>query len=258
MARTRNLKPRFFTNEQLADLPPLTRILFAGLWGIADAQGRLEDRIRRIKTEVMPYDDWDIDRALGGLHDAGFITRYEVEGRKYIQVTEFEKHQRPHSKETPCGYPAPPERSPENSGQCPENSGTDPPLTLNPQPLTPTPLEASASCSEPEEPAAEPAVDGPSDFEFPVTGKGKRSWTLKRSNLAEYREAFPDLDIDDEFRRAKVWLSTNPRKRKTARGMLSFLTEWLGRSQNKGGGRTHAGGRPQADKGPTVTDEDLT
>ena len=113
-------------------------------------------------------------------------------------------------------------------------------------------------CPEPEEPAAEPPAHGPSDFEFPVKGKGKATWALMRSNLAEYREAFPDLDIDDEFRRAKVWCSTNAKKQKTAGGMLSFLTDWLGRSQNKGDGRAHAGARPQTDKGRPVTDEDLT
>lgn len=57
MARSRNIKPRFFTNDVLGKLPALTRLLFAGLWTISDREGRLEDRPMRIRAEVLPYDD---------------------------------------------------------------------------------------------------------------------------------------------------------------------------------------------------------
>ena len=42
--RTRLLKPGFFMNEELARLPVRARLLFAGLWCLADREGRLEDR----------------------------------------------------------------------------------------------------------------------------------------------------------------------------------------------------------------------
>lgn len=57
MARSRNIKPAFFFNEQLAEVAPLGRLLFIGLWTIADREGRLEDRPRKIKAEVLAYDD---------------------------------------------------------------------------------------------------------------------------------------------------------------------------------------------------------
>ena len=50
--RARNLKPGFFQNEYLADLPPLARILFCGLWCSADRNGRLEYRPKKIKAEI--------------------------------------------------------------------------------------------------------------------------------------------------------------------------------------------------------------
>lgn len=53
MARSRNIKPGFFTNEVLADMPALVRLLFAGLWTIADRDGRLEDRARRLRESTM-------------------------------------------------------------------------------------------------------------------------------------------------------------------------------------------------------------
>jgi hypothetical protein len=107
MARLRTLKPGFFTNDLLAEIPPLGRLLFQGLWCIADREGRLEDRPRKIKAEVLPYDDADVDGLLGRLDAAGFIRRYAAAGVGYIQVVNFAKHQTPHIKEAASTIPAP-------------------------------------------------------------------------------------------------------------------------------------------------------
>jgi hypothetical protein len=107
MARSRNIKPGFFSNDVLAELEPLTRLLFIGLWIIADRAGRLEDRPKRIKAEVMPYDDCDVDDMLGSLSRAGFIQRYESGGVKAIQIVNWDKHQNPHVKEAESTVPAP-------------------------------------------------------------------------------------------------------------------------------------------------------
>lgn len=111
MSRSRNIKPGFFKNEHLAELPPLTRLLFEALWCEADRTGRLEDRPARIKAEYFPYDDYDVNTGLAQLlNSAGkFITRYEVNGERYIQVNNFLKHQNPHRDEKPRGYPSPSE-----------------------------------------------------------------------------------------------------------------------------------------------------
>ena len=106
MARSRNIKPGFFVDDELAELPALTRLLFIGLWCIADREGRLEDRPKKIKAEVMPYDDIDIDSALFSLSPL-FLTRYTVDGKKYIQINNFIKHQQPHIKEAASTIPPP-------------------------------------------------------------------------------------------------------------------------------------------------------
>lgn len=59
MARIRYLKPDFFKDEDLAEHPFWIRLLFQGLWNIADREGRLEDRIKRINVDVFPYDNVD-------------------------------------------------------------------------------------------------------------------------------------------------------------------------------------------------------
>ena len=108
VARSRNIKPSFFENEYLAELNPLARLLFIGLWGHADKEGRLEDRPKKLKAVILPYDECNIDEYLQNLHDTGFIVRYTIEETNYIQVINFAKHQKPHPKEAASQIPPPP------------------------------------------------------------------------------------------------------------------------------------------------------
>ena len=119
MSRTRLIKPGFFLNEELGRLPPLDRILFAGLWTIADREGRLEDRPLRIKAKVLPFDDYDIEAALVRLDAGGFIQRYVVSHLRCIRITTWHKHQRIHFKEAASELPEfTEESSSTNLGEC--------------------------------------------------------------------------------------------------------------------------------------------
>jgi hypothetical protein len=118
--RARNIKPGFFKNDTLAELDFAGRLLFIGLWGIADRAGRLEDRPKKIKAELFPYDEVNVDAFLGELARRGFILRYETGGERYIQIVHFDKHQNPHPREAPSNIPAPgpcPHLAP--AGSCP-------------------------------------------------------------------------------------------------------------------------------------------
>lgn len=107
MARARNIKPGFFKNDELAQCSHGARLLFAGLWTLADREGRLEDRPLRIKGELFPYEECDVGGWLNQLAAKRFIVRYEVDGCKYIQINTFAKHQNPHCKEPASSIPAP-------------------------------------------------------------------------------------------------------------------------------------------------------
>ncbi|MFN7611226.1 MAG: hypothetical protein ACK5QX_09890 [bacterium] len=105
--RARNIKPGFFSNDLLPECEPLARLLFIGLWCMADKAGRLEDRPKKIKIDVLPCDDCDIESMLRQLEKHRFIVRYAMEDARYIQVVNFEKHQNPHCKEKASTIPAP-------------------------------------------------------------------------------------------------------------------------------------------------------
>lgn len=106
MPRIRYIKPDFFTDDDLGKLSPLHRLVFAGLWCYADREGRLKDKPAQLKVQVLPFDHCDINEILDELskskpinNHSTFITRYEVNGEKYIQINNFLKHQKPHHTE---------------------------------------------------------------------------------------------------------------------------------------------------------------
>lgn len=107
MARARNIKPGFFTNDELVELPFEVRLLFIGLWTLADREGRLVDRPKKIKMEIFPADSVECDGALAMLEKSGFILRYTKEDGKFIQIINWKKHQNPHIKEAASSIPSP-------------------------------------------------------------------------------------------------------------------------------------------------------
>ncbi|MGY2183306.1 hypothetical protein [Pseudomonas agarici] len=112
MARSRNIKPGFFSNEHLAELDFATRLLFIGMWTEADREGRLEDRPRRLKMALFPADNVDIEKMLADLDHLGFITRYTVGSFNAIQIVNWAKHQNPHLKEAKSVIPEMPAPEP--------------------------------------------------------------------------------------------------------------------------------------------------
>ena len=90
--RARNIKPGFYKNDQLAECSLAARLLFPGLWMMADREGRLEYRPKRIKAEVFPYDDVDVSALVGELAREGLVVEYEVGGTAYLWITGFKKH----------------------------------------------------------------------------------------------------------------------------------------------------------------------
>lgn len=156
MARARNIKPSFFTNDILAEVPALGRILFQGLWCVADREGRLEDRPKKLKAEILPYDDCDIENLLLQLSERGFIQRYQANGQRFIQVVNFTKHQNPHVKEAPSLIPAPDEHSASTvqASEIPERAGLIPDSGFR---IPDSPKQA-ASLDQPETREAHPAA----------------------------------------------------------------------------------------------------
>lgn len=211
MARSRNIKPGFFTNEDLVELDFATRLLFAGLWTVADKEGRLQDRPKKIKIDVFPADNLDIDAMLQALHDAKFVVRYEVNGARYIQIANWSKHQNPHHTEKASEIPgingdvtvkAPlePKESPEQDGGNPADS-----LLLIPDSGFPV---ADSSLLIPDSKTetlfgAPPAEAAPATAK-PVKAKTTKAWAPSAETWNAYSGAYRDRYNAEPVRNATV------------------------------------------------------
>ena len=276
MARIRQIKPEFFIDDELAQCSRDARLLFIGLWVIADREGRLENRPGKIKAQVFPYDADMTAQKIGALLQqlAGksFIIAYTAGERKLIQIRSFVRHQHCHVKEAASTLPPCPDQLASNAlreldlaestGKAPDKNGTStvlaPDLHRSSTPTSTSTLgngemdngvlsmdlcseRSQSDRSERDPPAAWitiPLVDGQ---EHPI----------RQSEVDEYRQLYPAVDVEQELRNYRGWALANPRKRKTRAGIMKSVNSWLAKVQDRGGrpagGRT--GARPVADDG---------
>lgn len=87
-----------------------------------------------------------------------------------------------------------------------------------------TKIQTVSSASD--KPTPEPAAV----LVFPATGQGAQTWALTQAQLDEWTEAYPDIDVMAQARKALVWIQAN--RRKTAKGMPRFMVSWLNRATN--------------------------
>lgn len=84
----------------------VARVLFMGLIVHADDAGRMPYSARRIKMQIFPADSLDVMLAIAELTELKLIRLYEVEGRSYLCIPNFLRHQRVHNA-TPSKIPQP-------------------------------------------------------------------------------------------------------------------------------------------------------
>ena len=123
MARSRNIKPGFYDNELLAECSDGARLLFPALWMLADRDGYLEDRPKRIKKFAFGYDQREVEPLMDELRDRGFLEEIEsANGSKWLRVPHFGEHQNPHFREPSRFQPEEEKESPVPARGRPEAS----------------------------------------------------------------------------------------------------------------------------------------
>jgi hypothetical protein len=214
MARARNIKPGFFTNEEMVELDFATRLLFIGLWTMADRAGRMEDRPKKIKMSLFPADNLDIDECLNDLQRRGFIIRYSCEKNQYIQILNFTKHQNPHIKEPPSTIPAPDEHGastvqahliPDSGFLIPDSGFAEDAAVVN------QPSHTSTLTDEP------PQTEHQKTGIFPMYAEWLVSKTF--ASLCKSSGISDALLTDDNLREFRTYWLTQPQKMRTQ-------TEW--------------------------------
>jgi hypothetical protein len=109
-ARIRSVKPELFNHEGLFEAElfyklPL-RLAYIALFTCCDREGRFRWQPRRLKLDMLPYDDIDIARMLEVFIERGFIKKYEYQGEIYGCIPSWSRHQRPNHREAESELPS--------------------------------------------------------------------------------------------------------------------------------------------------------
>lgn len=226
----------------------MARLLFIGLWTLADRDGRLENRPMRIKAELFPYENCDMASLLTQLADRGFVRAYEAGDKRVLEIPKFRDHQRCHPDEKSEGLPPPCESAetavfPEQNAK-PGNPTTEPgnfpsicASFLFPSSSFPFPSTGSAPSS--------PAPRAGSEPTQAIRWSADAGWEgITDGDRAEWAAAYPAADIAVELARATQWLKANPKKAKKSNWRKWLTTTWLNGCQDRGGTHRERGAKP--------------
>lgn len=216
-ARSRIIKPELYQNEDFAKLSKMTRLLFPGLWMLADREGLLKDNSALIKGMLFPYEPANIDKLLTELDKARFIVRYAVQNVAYIWIPKFKKHQKIHPKETQSVI--------ELKEEIVLGFTKGEPLADQFR-LTSTSSSTSTSTS------TSIVVDGTSNF--------NTAWdSLKEDKKLEQYSA-KGIDLDTEHLKMQNWVDENPAKKNYRRFIINWLNNSLKDVKDQSDGRDKA------------------
>ena len=98
--RIRSIRPEFWSSEDVAGMDWHTRLVYIGLWSYVDDNGVGRDVERLILADLFPLDaslseaSVRVHGALKYLAEHGQITRYTVDGKQFLHISTFDRHQR--------------------------------------------------------------------------------------------------------------------------------------------------------------------
>ena len=94
--RIRTIKPEFWTDSLMVSMPRDVRLLYIGLWNVADDHGWLPDDAEQIRMLLFPGDpDADVGTWLEVLVACGRMERYSTpDERTILKIAHWKDHQR--------------------------------------------------------------------------------------------------------------------------------------------------------------------
>lgn len=228
----RIIKESICTSEKLAALTDFEFRLWIGLILVVDDAGRGDARAAVLRGRIFPLRERvsvkDVESALHGLAAKGCISLYTVGGKSYFWFPTWTKHQR--IRDCKPKYPGPEESDCQPAATCgdlPQAAATcgDLPQAAA---IIQSEYESQYSCPEREQPAS-----GPAAILLPLnTGQ---DFAVTDEQVKEWQSLYPAVDVMQQLRCMRGWLQSNPKKRKTAQGILRFVNGWLAKEQDRGG-----------------------
>jgi hypothetical protein len=224
VARIRSIKPEFPQSESMGRVSRDARLLFVMLWTISDDHGRSRAHSRMLASLLFPYDDDAgvlLPKWMAELENEGCISLYDVGGSQYLQINNWGKHQKIDKPSKPIfpGIDDISEDIRESSRDTREVSSED---------LRKGSKEGKGSAEG--DSRDEPREKLPPVCLLPLnTGP---DFQVTEDHLAEFKQAYPAVDVMQQLKAMRAWLIANPVKRKTKSGILRFVNAWLAKEQD--------------------------
>jgi len=272
MARSRILKPEFWSDEKLAQVPREVRLTFAGLWTCSDDYGVTKGHPAWLKAQIFPYDTdltlTQFQQWLTALERIGVIDPFMADGESFFYIRNFSEHQKVDRPSKMRNPPCPRDilaalsrvsREPlaADSRECRDETETET--------ETETEIQTTTAAADPDRPPLEERVqEDEADLPIPDAGRRQPKPAARVSSPArkgiafdydagrfdqvpqelveQWQQAYPAVDVLSELRRMEAWASANPVNRKS--NWQRFIVNWLTRAQDRAGRGGPRGGPP--------------
>ena len=129
----RIIKESICASENVDQLSPFHETFFYRLIVNCDDYGRMDARVKILASRLFPLKDIqpeEVQAALIALHGAGLIILYEVDGKPYLQMKTWDKHQQVRAKRSK--YPSPDSSSQPSATICKQMISDDSKCPRNP------------------------------------------------------------------------------------------------------------------------------
>ena len=96
MARTRTIKPEFWSDEKLSKISLQARLLYIGMWTSCDDAGRTKGHPLWLKSQIFPYDEispHQFTKWINELIGIDCIRGFKAKGENYYWIRTFSNHQ---------------------------------------------------------------------------------------------------------------------------------------------------------------------
>ena len=245
----RILKQDICQSEEVDQLSWFEEVLFYRLIVNCDDYGCFDRRAKIIKASLFPLKEItakQIDAAVDRLSTVGLVRVYEVQGRPYLQLATWSKHQR--VRNSKHKYPTPEESdAAETCGELRRVAAdcglARASMRIQSESESESEFESESEsviyCTErsdrgdlPQD-AAVPKGQEEADVPAVILNDGSE-WRPGVDDVEEWKKLYPGIDIAEEFGRMRQWCKDNPQKRKTRTGVRRFARGWLDREQNRG------------------------
>lgn len=214
----RIIKETICTSEDIDSLTPELEVFFYRLMVVCDDFGLMDARPAIIKARCYPLKSIDIKRIqlnLDSLVRVNLISTYFVDGKPYLHITNWEKHQQIRAKRAKFPLPS------QSDSTCNQLISDAPVIQSNP---IQSKSESSIAASDESLLAAEV-------IRIPVRGG---EYIVREDFVSTLEDAYPIVDVPQTLKEIKAWCIANPAKQKTPSGAGKFINAWCARIQNNG------------------------